>query len=288
MSADAEKRMTEEKKYSVSFKAILKYILCGVLIGGGGILPGVSGGVLCVLFGIYRPMMALFAHPFKTLKKHYMMFIPVMLGGAAGFVLFAKVLEAVFGKYELYATWAFIGLIAGAIPSMFKDAGKSGRSRRDILAMTAAFVIVLAAMLFIRFCGFASGIRPNIWWFLFCGVAWGLSIVVPGMTSSTLLMSMGLYMPMTAGIAALDPAVIIPWGIGLAGTILISARAVDRVFERHYAAASHCIVGVVAAFTLAIIPANYAGAVQAVLSALFAALGFAGAYLMNGLNIERE
>ena len=285
---DRRKRMTEENGRGISFKSTLKYFLCGILIGGGGILPGVSGGVLCVLFGIYRPMMALLAHPFGTLKKSYGMFIPLILGGAAGFVLFANVLKALFGKYELLATWAFIGLIAGAIPSMLKDAGKTGRSKRDIFAMAAAFVVVLAAMLIIRFCGFAGGIEPNIWWFLFCGAAWGLSIVIPGMTSSTLLMSMGLYMPMTAGIATLDPAVIIPWGIGLGVTILVSARAVNNFFENHYSTAGHCTAGIVAAFTIAIIPGGFSGGKQAALSMLLLVLGFAAAYLMNGFNIERE
>ena len=281
-------KMTEEKQNMPSVKAILKYVLCGILIGGGGILPGVSGGVLCVLFGIYRPMMALFAHPFKTLKKHYMMFIPVIAGGILGFVLFAKVLETLFGKYELYATWTFIGLIAGAIPSMLKDAGKSGRSKNDLISMFTVFAVVLIAMSFIRYAGFADGIEPNIWWYLFCGVAWGLSIVIPGMTSSTLLMSMGLYLPLTSGVASLDFSVIIPWGIGLAATILLCARLVDKIFDSHYSAASHCIVGVVAAFTIAIVPVTYSSAAQVLLSAVFCVVGFAAAYLMNGLNISRD
>ena len=40
-------------------------IVFGALVGGGAILPGVSGGVLCVAFGIYRPMMELLSHPLK-------------------------------------------------------------------------------------------------------------------------------------------------------------------------------------------------------------------------------
>ena len=55
-------------------------VLHGALVGVGAIMPGVSGGVLCVLFGIYQPMMALFSHPFKALKKYYKLFIPVLIG----------------------------------------------------------------------------------------------------------------------------------------------------------------------------------------------------------------
>ena len=162
-------------KYTV--RTVLRYILCGILIGGGGILPGVSGGVLCVIFGIYRPMMALFAHPFKTLKHYYKMFIPVILSGILGFFLFAKVLDAVFVKYELYATCLFIGLIAGTMPSMFKDAVKYGKSRGDIPALILGFVVLFSILVAVRVVNAGRSIEPNMWWYLVCGIFWGLSIV---------------------------------------------------------------------------------------------------------------
>ena len=64
-------------------------VLHGALIGAGAILPGISGGVLCVMFGIYRPMMALLAHPFRTFRIYYSLFIPVILGWAVGFFALA-------------------------------------------------------------------------------------------------------------------------------------------------------------------------------------------------------
>ena len=44
-------------------------VLQGVLIGAGAILPGVSGGVLAVIFGIYRPAMELLTHPKRALAR---------------------------------------------------------------------------------------------------------------------------------------------------------------------------------------------------------------------------
>lgn len=41
----------------------LRDLLCGALIGAGAILPGVSGGVLAVVFDVYRPMMETLSHP---------------------------------------------------------------------------------------------------------------------------------------------------------------------------------------------------------------------------------
>ncbi|MBQ8537313.1 MAG: DUF368 domain-containing protein, partial [Clostridia bacterium] len=86
-------------------------VVQGAFIGVGAILPGVSGGVLCVLFGIYQPMMALFSHPGKALKKYYKLFIPILLGWAIGFVALSKLVELAFGEDYAVATCLFFGLI---------------------------------------------------------------------------------------------------------------------------------------------------------------------------------
>lgn len=56
-------------------------LLQGAIIGTGAILPGVSGGVLCVAFGIYEPMMTLFEHPVHSLKKYYGLLCLLLLAG---------------------------------------------------------------------------------------------------------------------------------------------------------------------------------------------------------------
>ena len=76
------------------------YVLSGILVGGGAMLPGVSGGVLAVVFGVYMPLMELFTSPIKAIKKHIFMFVPVLIGMTVGFYLSAVLLDAVFAKWE--------------------------------------------------------------------------------------------------------------------------------------------------------------------------------------------
>ena len=61
-------------------------ILKGALIGTGAILPGISGGVLCVVLGIYRPIMNLLQHPLRELKSGLRFFLPILLGFAVGVI----------------------------------------------------------------------------------------------------------------------------------------------------------------------------------------------------------
>lgn len=264
---------------------LLTDVLKGIIIGGGAILPGVSGGVLCVLFGIYRPIMELLAHPVKALKKNYKLFVPVILGWAAGFFLFAKVLDIIFSRCELYATCLFIGLIGGTVPGLYRQAGKEGRSRSDIAVMVGAFTVLLAVLLAVRFGGMKGQIVPNTFWYLVSGVLWGLSIVVPGMSSSSILLSLGLYQPLTAGISAFDIAVLIPWGIGMVLTALALGRLINHLFLTKYSMASHAVAGIVLASTLAIIPLEYSGIPQIIVCVLCCAAGAVCAYLMDKFEI---
>ena len=77
---------------NIFFYSIM-YAIQGAIVGVGAILPGVSGGVLCVVFGIYEPMMALLTHPIQSFKIYYKMFIPFLIGWGLGFVFLAKVVQ---------------------------------------------------------------------------------------------------------------------------------------------------------------------------------------------------
>ena len=61
-------------------------VLQGMLIGVGAVLPGISAGVLCVVFGICKPVMELISSPVKKFKTHVPRLLPVIVGAALGFL----------------------------------------------------------------------------------------------------------------------------------------------------------------------------------------------------------
>ena len=88
-------------------------VLQGVLIGAGAILPGVSGGVLAVIFGIYRPAMELLTHPKRALARYWRMLLAVAVGWVIGFLGGGGAILVLFHQSETVATCLFIGLILG-------------------------------------------------------------------------------------------------------------------------------------------------------------------------------
>ena len=97
-------------------------------------------------------------------------------------------------------------------------------------------------------------IEPGIWSFLFCGILWGISFVVPGLSSSTLLLFFGLYQPMLEGISRLSLPVILPLAAGMALVILTLPKGVNFLFHRYDSVCSHAILGVVLATLVMIFP----------------------------------
>lgn len=113
-------------------------------------------------------------------------------------------------------------------------------------------VIVFALLLGLQFS--SVKIIPNFAWYLFCGFCLALSVIAPGMSFSTLLMPLGLYTPFVDGIGHLDMSVLLPGGLGALITVILLAKAVNALFDRHYSLAFHAIIGIVIAATVMIVP----------------------------------
>ena len=67
--------------------------LIGILIGAGAIIPGISSGVFCVIFGIYEKIVNSITNLFKDLKNNLLFLVPILLGAVVGIILFGKILK---------------------------------------------------------------------------------------------------------------------------------------------------------------------------------------------------
>ena len=233
------------------FHFILK-VLQGSLVGLGAVLPGISGGVLCVIFGIYKTIMEFLASPFKRLKSHFPKLLPYGIGFIIGFLGISKLLAFLLEKHPAPSVCVFIGLIVGMMPSLFKEAKRKGTTKASYVSMIVGAVIIFALLTGLKF--LKVTIAPNFGWFIFCGFCLALSLIAPGMSFSTLLMPLGLYTPFVDGIGDLNFSILIPGGIGALATIILLSKAINTLFERHYSVSFHAIIGIVIAATIMIIP----------------------------------
>lgn len=263
-------------------------LLKGALIGVGAILPGISGGVLCVALGVYRPMMALLANPIQQIKKRFWFFLPLLIGFAVGVLGLSRLVDVLFRASPVPAVWLFIGLIAGTLPSLWRESGREGRGKGSLIACALAFIVMLAALLWMQRAGGVQ-LAPSPWLWLLCGVLWGIGFIAPGMSPSSLFIFMGVYQPMAAGIADLSLPILLPMGLGLLACVLGLSRVVNWLLKRAYAVTMHAILGVAVASTVVILPFGSAKGWQDVLVYALCFLGgLAVALWMDWMNRKLE
>ena len=263
-------------------------VVQGAFIGLGAVLPGISGGVLSVIFGIYKPIMELLSNPFKNFKTHVPPLIPVFIGGAVGFLGIANLLAFFLNKYPDPSVCLFIGLISGMLPSLFREAREEGVAKSSYVSLVVCMIVIFALLGGLNMA--SVEIEANFISYLFCGFCLALSVIAPGMSFSTLLMPLGLYTPFVDGIGHLDFQVLIPGGIGALVTVICLAKAVNALFDHFYSLAFHGIIGIVIAATVMIIPFSSftASVTGCIVNIICLVVGVIAALLLDKFNCRVE
>ena len=100
----------------------------GMLIGIANLIPGVSGGTMAVSMGVYEEIIDSIGNFFKKFKetfvKNMVFLIPIILGAGVGVIAFSKLLDYLLKNHEAYTKFAFMGLILGSIPFIFKKSNE--------------------------------------------------------------------------------------------------------------------------------------------------------------------
>ncbi|MBQ7125266.1 MAG: DUF368 domain-containing protein [Clostridia bacterium] len=303
MTTNNEKQELKEEKRKKAAPALIR-VLQGMLIGVGGILPGISGGVMCAIFGLYQPVMEFLAHPIKNFKTHIKLLLPAGIGLVIGFLGLAKLVLMLFQSNEIIATCVFVGLILGMLPSLWKEAGEKGRKASSFVTMCVAFAVIFGIFLVLEFAA-KMNITPNVGWFFASGIFFGLGIVVPGMSASSPLLYLGLMEPLlNVASSFMDNAVLfikgslgfgeaisamrfdaaIPFMLGVAVIFIGLSRIVNYLIGKFYSQFYHGIFGVVAATTLPILIFKLDAGNDLAIKILCLVIGFIAAWLLDKLS----
>lgn len=257
-------------------------LLKGILVGIGAIVPGLSGGVLMVVFGIYEPLMRFLADIRVKFIQNVRFFIPVGIGIVLGIIGFSSVVDYAFSHFAAQFTWLFIGFISGTFPSLLKTSGKQGRKPWHWALLA---VLAVGTFFFMRWMETVQNVTltPTITTWLLSGALIGLGLIIPGLSPSNFLIYLGLYQPMASGIRQLDFGTILPLAVGLIIIVLLLARFIAWLFKKAHTFMYHLILGIVVGSTAAIIPGGVSGWTIAVCALLFI-VGAAGSYALAKLD----
>ena len=136
----------------------LKLIVFGAVIGVANVIPGVSGGTMAVILGIYDKFIE--GISLRNFKKNWKFLLPLGIGMVVAVLLFSKGVDFLLGTWPVPTSFAFLGMILGSVPAMFSKARRTGFGAKGIVAFIVAFALmVIMAWIFIA--GYTS--RTKDW-----------------------------------------------------------------------------------------------------------------------------
>ncbi len=173
----------------------------GIVLGVAFVIPGVSGGTLAVLMGIYEELIEAASNFYKSIadfKKYIMYLLPIGLGVVFSVAVFAKLIKFGLDKAPIITILIFLGMIIGGIPALVRNVKGTKTNLKDMTLMLVGLIIVISMLIFHKSNSNVvltnMSITGYITLFLVGAIA-AVTMVVPGISGSFTLMLIGYYEP---------------------------------------------------------------------------------------------
>lgn len=263
---------------------LIRNILIGAVIGISNVIPGVSGGTMAVVFGIYDKIISSVINFFKDWKKNARFLGTLACGAVLGILLFTNLIKFCLENYPQQTNFFFIGLIVGTVPLLYNKATETKLNKVNILWFILAFAIAFA-MAWIgnpesngNVIESISGI--NSVKLFAAGFIAAATMILPGVSGSFVLLLLGLYDSIITAVTTFNIPVIAVVGVGVIFGFLLMTKIVETLFRRYPQAAYCAILGLVIGSVYTIYP-GFSFSLQGVISIVTFIVGFGTAYLIG-------
>ncbi len=216
-------------------------------------------GVFLVLFGLYEKLVDAIINFFKSFKKNLNFLFPLALGLLTGVFMFGNVLMFLFNSFPIQTNFAFMGFILGGIPALFKKIDNKNIFRlKDFIFLLLALFISISLIFLEKSLNFdISIVNDNFFFLIFAGFCMSIGIVVPGISSSVILMLLNVYTLYLNSIATINFSILIPLGIGLIIGGFIFLKIINFLFKHYCIKTYYIIIGFVISSLFVLFPEFY-------------------------------
>ncbi|MAP12946.1 MAG: DUF368 domain-containing protein [Gammaproteobacteria bacterium] len=228
----------------------------GFCMGAADVVPGVSGGTMAFILGIYQRLLeairafdltaARLALTFKLreliARVDLVFLLALGLGIGSALLFFTRVvpLPTLIRTHPEHIYALFFGLIAGSIVILVRELGRL--SANDWIAIVAGALVGFAVINMVPF------ETPEASWFVFVAGALAISaMILPGISGSFILLLLQKYAYIFDAIGRFDFSIIIPFGLGCATGLLLFSRILAWLLRHFYRATLVTIIGILVA-----------------------------------------
>lgn len=262
-----------------------KNIYRGFIMGGTDVIPGVSGGTIAVLLGIYDQLIAAINGIFsKEWRKHLGFLIPLGVGILIAIFTLARVMEWLLDNYPGPTFYFFLGLIIGVLPLLFNVADAKATFKIQHIIILIISAILIGAMIFLN--GeeeaiIASRTVSTYILLFFSGVLGSAAMVLPGISGSFVLLVIGVYPTVISAVSNFEFDVIIAIGTGMLVGIILMSKVIHYLFNHYRTGTFAAIIGMVIGSIFVIFPGWPGSTLLVLVSLVTFTAGLAVAYILG-------
>jgi len=204
------------------------------------VVPGVSGGTIACVLGVYEDLLILPSLDVKKIKERWQNILPLFVGMGLGILLFAKLITLLYNMYPIYTSYFFVGVIFASVSFLFDvSAEKEDKNIKKKIIKVLLFLIGLFIMTFFYILK-RRGVVATLFSFngternfvfcmvliFYCAIA-SAGMIIPGISGSFLLLLLGAYKIVMNAIANFDIKLLFCIAIG----VLLGAISTSRLIK---------------------------------------------------------
>lgn len=219
-------------------------LICkGFIIGLAKIIPGVSGAIIAISFGVYEKLISILSRPLKLKFNDLKFLLCLFIGMALGIGLLCKGVKWCLDVYYLPTMLLFIGLIIGGMPEIVNAV----KNKMDFKFWGVFFICFFLLYYLININGGDNTSSSSDLYF-FIGATESITTIIPGISGTAIFMALGWYdsvLNIYEGISSfnIEPMVIVLFLSGfLISTVLLS-KIISYLFSNHKVLAYSGVLG---------------------------------------------
>lgn len=224
----------------------LKNFILGALTGALMMIPGVSGGTVAIILGVYDQLVKAVATFTKDIKKNLLFLGAFGIGGIVGVVAVSKLLLWLVGLWEVPMMFLFIGAPTGSVPLLIRKSKTNGFHWSSLVALLAGLAIVIGVSLLPEdlFVVETDTLRGFLL-LLALGIPLAIPLVLPGISFSYMLMVFAIYTRFLAALSSIDIMFLLPLCLGLLIGMIAFTKLLDKAMSQKPGPTYYCITGFV-------------------------------------------
>lgn len=277
----------------------IKLAIQGFIIGIGKIIPGVSGAMFAMMFGVYEKALKIISNLRKELKGNFAFITILGLSVLLAIIFGSNIIKKCLDNYYMQTMFLFIGMMVAGIPSLFHNVkGKKINTKSKIVALFIALILLIIGLF--DFQGGNGEIPKNLFsivMLFISGFLDALATIVPGICGTALLMILGYYDTVISSLGSLldfsnilnNLFVLVPFLIGMIMGVILVSKLINYLFtnykiETYFAILGFAIMSIIILFVKTI--TIQFEIIELLISVVLFIIGFIIVTFLERLNID--